>query len=131
MKTAEVFSLDLPPEAFHLGTARVFASKVARHFGCEDDAALDLQLAVSEACTESISAAPDVMGGIRVQATHDGERVRFEIRGAGSFDGSSGESFSVEGAARLELIRTLFPDAAVAPLEPGAFVLTFSVPTAT
>lgn len=121
------FSLDLPPEPIHLGTARTFASQIASHFGCRGDAAMDLELAVSEACSESIEEPSKGNGrpGIRLHAAPEGGRLRFQIEGPGSFAGSRIEG--LPGFSRLELIRSLFPDATVSPAGAGTFAVRFSV----
>jgi anti-sigma regulatory factor (Ser/Thr protein kinase) len=122
------FVLDVPPEPQNLGTARTFASRVASHFGCDDDTVLDLRLAVSEACTESM--APPLPGEstIRVSLKPSVDLLRVEITGAGSFS-DDGYRLGAGEPTRLELIRTLFPDALVASVKDGLYALRFSVPT--
>jgi anti-sigma regulatory factor (Ser/Thr protein kinase) len=123
------FVLDVPSEPQNLGTARTFATRVASHFGCDDDTVLDLRLAVSEACTESMASPEPSESTIRVSLEPGADRLRVEITGTGSFAGDDGYRLSAGEPTRLELIRTLFPDAIVAPVKDGLHALRFSVPT--
>jgi anti-sigma regulatory factor (Ser/Thr protein kinase) len=125
------FSLDVPAEPLNLGTARTFASRVAAHFGCPDDTVLDLKLAVSEACTGWMADGQDARGderAVRVYVRPDIDHLRVEVRGSGSLAGADPE-FEGGGPTRLELIRSLFPDAQVAPSDDGSHAVRFSVPT--
>jgi anti-sigma regulatory factor (Ser/Thr protein kinase) len=123
------FVCDLPAEPQNLGTARTFASRVAAHFGCADDTVLDLRLAVSEACTESVAPRSPSESTVRVALEPGVDRLRVEVTGVGSFEGPDDSPKRVGEPTRLELIRTLFPDAQVAPVKDGLFALRFSVPT--
>ena len=123
------FVLDVPAEPQNLGTARTFATRVAAHFGCDDDTVLDLRLAVSEACTESMATPSPSGGTVRVSLQPGVDRLRVEITGIGSFAGQDGVPSRTGQPTRLELIRTLFPDALVARVKDGMFALRFSVPT--
>jgi anti-sigma regulatory factor (Ser/Thr protein kinase) len=123
------FVLDVPAEPQNLGTARTFASRVASHFGCDDDTVLDLRLAVSEACTESMASPRPNESTVRVALEPGVDRLRVEITGVGSFAGPDGSQRRVGEPTRVELIRTLFPDVQVEPLKDGLYALRFSVPT--
>lgn len=119
----DTFVLEIPPMAVHLGTARTFASQIARHAGCDDDIVEDVKLAVSEACAGSVSpAGPDER--VVVRSTLGSRVVAFEVEGTGDF-GSHG---SEEGPARLDLIRTLFPDTSLVTHDDGHTTVRFTLP---
>lgn len=122
------FSLDVPAEPLNLGTARTFASRVAAHFGCADDTVLDLKLAVSEACTGWIAVAQGDERVVRVFVRPDIDHLRVEVTGSGSI-GAAAPGLEGGGPTRLELIRSLFPDAEVGPSDDGGVAVRFSVPT--
>lgn len=122
------FSLDVPAEPLNLGTARTFASRVAVHFGCPDDTVLDLKLAVSEACTGWIVDAEGDERAVRVFVRPDIDHLRVEVTGSGQM-GAAAPELESGGPTRLELIRSLFPDAEIAPSGDGGVAVRFSVPT--
>ena len=119
------FSLELPPLAEHLGTARSFSAAVARHFGVSGEVVEDLKIAISEACIDAL-----VTGErLRVGAHEAGRALRFEVS-APEHDDTAPERDALDelGApARIELIRALFADADTAASD-GHRVVRFSVP---
>ena len=64
------FSVTLPARAGLVGTIRVFASAVARHYGLADEIVEDVKLAVSEACTDPIDAGAG--GDVTIVLVDDG-----------------------------------------------------------
>ena len=122
--THDRFALDLPPLAEHLGTARSFAAAVARHYAVSGEAVEDLKIAISEACIDAL------VGGVplRLLAEDAGRSIRFEVE-APEPVGPLPERVALDelGApARIELIRSLFPDAEAASAD-GNRVIRFSV----
>lgn len=119
------FTLELPPLTEHLGTARSFAAAVARHYEVTGEVVEDIKVAVSEACIDAlVSGAP-----LSVSAEEAGRAIRFEVD-APENDDHLPERLALDELgtpARLELIRTLFPDATDASAE-GRRVIRFSVP---
>jgi anti-sigma regulatory factor (Ser/Thr protein kinase) len=117
------FVLEIPAVPVHLGTARTFSSQVARHGGVDDAVLEDVKLAVSEACAESVD---PVGAGARVviRSTLGPEALAFEVEGSGDF----APDRSQDGPARLDLIRTLFPDASLDRHDGGRTTVRFSLP---
>ena len=120
----DVFALTLPSRAEHLGTARSFAAAVARHFALTGEAVEDLKIAISEACVDALSAGEPIL----VRAAEVGRAISFEIDAPEDIDVPSGPALDgIDAPARLELIRSLFPDAAVVS-EDGRRAIRFSLP---
>jgi len=117
------FVLDIPAVPVHLGTARTFSSQIARHAGVEDSVVEDVKLAVSEACAGSVD---PVGAGERVviRSRLGPEAIAFEVEGGGDF----APDRSQDGPARLDLIRTLFPDASLDRQDDGRTTVRFSFP---
>lgn len=123
--------LEIPPQAAYVGTARLFAGAVARHFGIDEGSVDDLKLAVSEACNAAIrvreTEAED--RSIRIESNRDGTSLEFEVEGAvdpGSLIATSTEDL-VRGLG-LELIQALFPDARTTPSRHGGRSVRLSLP---
>jgi hypothetical protein len=102
--------LTLPARAEHLATARSFAAAVARHFAISGETVEDLKIAISEACVDALVAGSP----IHVVAEDVGRAVAFWIDAPEGVDGPERHALDELGApARIELIRSLFPDATV------------------
>ena len=118
------FTLRLPPLAEHLGTARSFAAAVARHYDVAGETVEDLKIAISEGCIDGL-----VTGdALRVRAEEIGRALAFEVD-APDHDGSMPERDALDELgtpARIELIRTLFPDATIDTPD-GRRVIRFTV----
>lgn len=108
--THDLFDLQLPSHTEHLATARSFAAAVARHYDVTGEAVEDLKIAVSEACIDALVAG----AGIRVRAEEIGRAITFAVDAPESPGPPEQDALDELGApARLELIRSLFADAAV------------------
>jgi len=122
--THDAFTLELPPLAEHLGTARSFAAAVARHYDVSGEVVEDLKIAISEGCIDGL-----VTGeSLHVRAEEIGRAVVFEVD-APDHDGIQPERVALDELgtpARIELIRSLFPDATVGSAD-GRRVIRFSV----
>jgi anti-sigma regulatory factor (Ser/Thr protein kinase) len=106
----DTFRLSLPPDSQHLGTARSFAAAVARHFSVSGEAVEDLKIAISEACVDALVAGQP----IRVVAEDEGRTIAFTVDAPEGDEGADRAALDELGApARIEVIRSLFPDAAV------------------
>lgn len=112
---ADRFSVTVPSRAGFVGTIRVFASAVARHYGLDDGLVEDVKLAISEACTDPVQAGAG--GEISVTIHADGSGLACEVT---SRSWSPAEIDRVselpEGLDpmvldRLHVVRALFPDA--------------------
>ena len=118
------FTLRLPPLAEHLGTARSFAAAVARHYDVAGETVEDLKIAISEGCIDGL-----VTGeALRVRAEEMGRSIVFEVD-APDHDGSMPERDALDELgtpARIELIRSLFPDATIEAVD-GRRVIRFTV----
>jgi len=121
--TGDVFVLEIPAVPVHLGTARTFSSQVARHAGVDDGVLEDVKLAVSEACAGSVDPVAAV-DRVVIRSTLGPEVVAFEIEGSGDF----ATDRSQDAPARLDLIRTLFPDASLDRRDDGRTTVRFSFP---
>jgi len=120
------FHLTLPSRSEHLGTARSFAAAVARHYAVTGEAVEDLKIAISEACVDALVAGEP----ISVTAEGNGSDVAFSIAAPETEDAPGRAALDELGApARIELIRTLFPDAALSEDEGGRRSIRFSLPT--
>lgn len=120
----DVFELQLPPAAEHLGTARSFAAAVARHYDVAGEAVEDLKIAISEACIDALVAG----NAIRVRAEETGRAIAFSVDAPEAAETAEQAELDELGApARVELIRSLFPDTSVGA-ENGRRLITFSLP---
>lgn len=120
-------TLELPPDAAYISTARIFGSALARHYGVPEGAVEDLKLALSEACAALVrgSAARILIG-----ATPLDHRLRYRVSGGALPAGpaaSEDDTPSSLAVGGLELIRALFEDAEIAVADQRASV-SFSVP---
>lgn len=115
--------LSLPSRAEHLATARSFAAAVARHFAISGEIVEDLKIAISEACVDAL-----VVGEpIHVLAEDAGRSVAFSVDAPEALEGPERAALDELGApARVELIRSLFPDATVS-IDGGRRSIRFSV----
>jgi len=120
----DLFELQLPSLAEHLATARSFVAAVARHYDVTGEAVEDLKIAISEACVDALVAG----SGIRVRAEEVGHAVAFEVDAPEAAETPEQDALDELGApARLELIRSLFPDATAAS-DNGRRAIRFSLP---
>lgn len=117
-------SLVLPPAAENIRVARMFLAAVGRHHGLDEEAVEDLKIAVSEAFASAVEAG----GGtsFTIEAGEVGGRLQVTMDGVGEFDEGTLEPGIELGIDRLDLIRSLFPDA---ELDRGAGRLVLSVPS--
>jgi hypothetical protein len=119
----DTLRLRLPPQTEHLGTARSFAAAVARHYTIAGEAIEDLKVAITEACVDAIEAREP----IQIDAREQGRALAFSVE-APSVDAAASTGLDEVGApARIELIRALFPDTAIAAHD-GRRSIRFSVP---
>jgi hypothetical protein len=120
----DTFTLELPPLAEHLGTARSFAAAVARHYDVAGETVEDLKIAISEGCIDGlVNGEP-----LHLRAEETGRAVVFEVD-APEHDDRLPERLALDELgtpARIELIRSLFPDASVVSPD-GRRVIRFSV----
>jgi anti-sigma regulatory factor (Ser/Thr protein kinase) len=128
---AQRFTLELPPEAAYVATARMFSSAVARHFDAGEDAIQDLKLAVSEVWTGALRDGVAGDESLRITARHQPPALRFEVArpeaDTGRPDDRPGPD-QVAAGLGLEIVRALFEDADLARSEDGEVVVRFSVP---
>lgn len=118
------FTLEVPADPAYIGTARMFASTLARHFEVADETVEDLKVAVSEACSRALSGDPGDQITIRVDQL-DG-RLMFEIEQADAPGSNPPTNGELAAGVSLELVSALFEDAEVTPTTDGS-VLRFSV----
>ncbi|HEX9696116.1 MAG TPA: ATP-binding protein [Actinomycetota bacterium] len=104
--TEDRFVIEVPGEPEAVGTARLFATSVARVTGIDDETVEDVRLAVSEAVTERIRSTEGAFAPVCITAIVREKTVEFEITG-GTASPSDG------GRLGLAVIRSLFPDVAV------------------
>lgn len=118
------FELDLPPRSEFLGTARSFAAAVARHYELGGEAVEDLKIAVSEACVDALL----VGERIKVLAYERERTVSFSVDLPAEDAGPTADQAldDLGSPARIELIRSLFPDAALTTQD-GRRVIRFSL----
>jgi anti-sigma regulatory factor (Ser/Thr protein kinase) len=117
--------LTLPSRAEHLATARSFAAAVARHFAIAGETVEDLKIAISEACVDALVAGAP----IHMVAEDRGRAISFSVDAPeGDHDPERDELDELGAPARVELIRSLFPDATMTTGDSRA--IRFSVPYA-
>jgi serine/threonine-protein kinase RsbW len=120
------YVLELDPEPQLIPTARMFAATVARQEGYPEDGVLDLKIAISEACTNAVTAhrSSDVNDRVRITARTNSSDITYEITDSGrGFDYAPEDPTTVFRRAAedevdlpgmgLALIRTLFPAAEI------------------
>jgi anti-sigma regulatory factor (Ser/Thr protein kinase) len=120
--TADSFFLEIPAVAVYLGTARSFSSQIAQYAGLDEVTVEDVKLAVSEACAGSVGPAGSD-GRVVVRSSLEPSLVAFEVDGTGDF----AAHVSQEGPARIDLIKTLFPDTRFARHD-GRTMVRFTLP---
>lgn len=125
-------TLEIPPDAAYIATARLFAASVARHFAVDEELIPDLKLAISEACAGDI-----LIGGgrspIHISATAGEDRLGFEVTQPAEAEppGAPSESTPTPGETAMlamEVIQALFENAEVVD-GPGGRVIRFGAPT--
>lgn len=121
---ADRFSLTVPARAGLVGTIRVFASAVARHYALADDVVEDVKLAVSEACTDPIDGGAG--GELTVEIGRDDADLVCEITSA-PWEPATPSTDLPEGIDpavldRLQVVRALFADAQRSDREGGVTV---------
>jgi hypothetical protein len=130
--TRDAFVLEIPPSPQFVGTARLFAASIARHFGFDQESVEDIKVAVSEACT-SVLLSRDAEGRpVRLNAWVEKSMLAYEIAGIdwdANVDASAEEWIGdrVTPSPGLELVRALFPDAEIRTVA-GSATLRFSIP---
>ena len=99
--------LEVPGDAAHLSTARLFAAAVGRHFGVDESAIDDVKLGVSEAVTTAVDD-PERVGAATVVAWPDGALLWFAVRWVRRGDRD------LEASMSLQVVRGLFETADMA-----------------
>lgn len=126
------WTLEIPPEAAYISTARLFAGAMARHFGVAEEALDDLKLAISEACNGAIRFRESEEGNrpIRIEVTTEGTSLAFEIEDAIEAGPSlAGDTTGdLTRGLSIELIQALFPEAQMLAGQGGGTSLQLSVP---
>jgi serine/threonine-protein kinase RsbW len=130
--TGERFVVEIPPDARAISLARVFASTVARAFGCREELIDDIKIAISEACTNAVKAheRAGIRDDIVVGVTRpDAGSLQFEIvdHGRASDDSSEAEPDANLGVL---LIGSLFAGAEITAVRPQGSTVRFTVSTA-
>lgn len=130
-------ALAIRPEPRYVGVARLFAASVARHFGCDEEDVGDLKIAVSEACTNAITAhrSADVERPIQIVAVREEGVLRFEIIDSGpgfaadlsELTSQDGSGELVEGNLGLIIIRSLFPGMGITQNESGGMTVSLTL----
>jgi anti-sigma regulatory factor (Ser/Thr protein kinase) len=120
----DAFALTLPSRGEYLGTARSFAAAVARHFAITGEEVEDLKVAISEACVDALESG----SAVALHAEDEGRVISFVVDAPERDETIVTEGGDELGAAvRMELIRTLFPDAEVVVVDDRR-AIRFSLP---
>ncbi|MGH8945629.1 MAG: ATP-binding protein [Acidimicrobiia bacterium] len=105
--------LEIPADPAHLVTARVFAQSVGHHSGMAEDRIVDLTLAISDAATWLLLAAPSE-GSVAIRTTVAEHRVVVEIEPLGfAMPTDEATEFGGDSKSALELVRALTEDLSV------------------
>lgn len=133
----DVLTLEVPPDASSIRTARLFASAVARHYGCDESAVEDIKLAISEACTNAVRLHSDVdlNTSVLIRARESEGSLRFEVLDAAAqpegdhpADDMTPAGGLFEGSLGLSVVRSLFEDFEISSAPGGGTAVRFSVP---
>lgn len=126
----ERFSLRVPAAAAYVGTARIFGGAIARQAGLSEDDVDDVKLAISEACAAGVREDGD--GTIGVVGERDGAILAFEIVGEDIPPPLSDDLVATPESFRrsvgYDVIRSLFPDAAILSEGDRSGRIRFAVP---
>lgn len=106
----EFVELVIPAEPDFVTIARVFITEAARDFGAAEEAVLDVQLAVSEACSWLIESSTheQIVVSARGQPS-----PMVEITGMGGLDSLPQDAQEGRQPLSLNIILAMFPDAYV------------------
>lgn len=125
----------LPPQPEFVGTARIFAAAIGRHFGVDEEVVADLKVAISEACTGAMWAhnQEGIADPVVIRIFPDRPALNVEVESKVGQAPEEGVEWEPVTPADLfhpllggGLIRTLFPDAEF--IENGGLTVRFSVP---
>lgn len=103
------FSMEVAPDAALIGTARLFASSVARHLGCAPEHVDDVKLAVSEACATLMREGGEGPASLRIEVEARPGGIGFEL--ARAVAPGTAPIADLPEPMGLEMIRLLFEDA--------------------
>ena len=106
--SADRFALEIPLDAAHILTARLFAGGVARSLELGEETADILQLTLTEICSEAIERRRD--GRIVIDVSSDMVAMRVNVVAIGAV-GDQAHSTQAEATYRRTLIEALVPDA--------------------
>lgn len=114
------FTLDVPANSGQVRTVRLFASSIARKYGCEETSIEDLKLAVSEGCNLALNILDERSGDrLKIAVSVADRTLAFRLNGIRN-QASGTERETMEAAGLLdtatmgrELITALFPEARV------------------
>jgi serine/threonine-protein kinase RsbW len=134
--------LEFPPKAEYVGVARHTVAAMARMRGISGEMVEDVKLAVSEACTNAVTAQAKLGASdrIRVTARGDTDGLLIEVEDGATDalpsqeegdDGFDSEDFSFETNLSLPLLRGLVDDLEIAPREGGGRVVRMRLPIQT
>lgn len=101
-------SLEIPVDAAHILTARLFAGGVARSLDLDEETAQVLRLTLSEICSEVIERRRE--GRIIIDVLSGTDPIRVIVVATGPL-GHEGHTDPTKAAVRRTLIEALAPDA--------------------
>jgi len=121
------YTLEFERNAQLIPTARIFAGALARQFGCDEDAVLDVKIAVSEACTDAVTVRGSATGPVRVVVHDLGSELVYDVDDATDGDVklesvSPRQQSNGDQVMGVELIDALFPGAEISRGASGAHV---------
>ena len=122
-KSSDRLSLELPPDAAHILTARLFAGGVARSLELGQETADVLRLMLTEICSEAIERRH--AGRILIEVLADAGTVRVTVVATGDL-GEQDHSTSTQATFRRTLIEALAPEATFVE-EPDRLTVTFTL----
>ena len=106
--SADQLSLEIPLDATHILTARLFAGGVARSLALGEETADVLRVALTEICSEAIERRRE--GRIVTEVSADTVRIRVTVMATGVL-GDEPPTNPAEATYRRTLIGALVPDA--------------------
>jgi hypothetical protein len=112
--SADRFGVSIPARAELIGSLRVFASTVARHYGLDEDGVENVKLAVSEAAAAAVDGDSAGRIDLAIDATPGSIDVRI-VSGAWAespwLSIDVPEGMDARSLDRFEVVRGLFADA--------------------
>jgi hypothetical protein len=119
--SSERLSLEVPLDAAHILTVRLFAGGVARSLELDEEVAESLRLTLTEICSEAVERRQS--GRISIDVLPDAAGAHVSVRATGE---PKQDPLPTDGSLRRALLEALAPDASFTE-ENGRSIVKFTV----